>query len=156
MDNINNSNKVDIYINNYTDDENGNDSIDKKNNDFDDKDISYNCNSRNNDNNEISTIRDQITDNTIRSNFINKDTNNKEPSTVGDMIIANNVSSDNSSNSNSTTTGNYEIINRRDRISCPFLIRGKHDTIIDIRDEKYRHENYDILIDKEGAEGKYI
>jgi hypothetical protein len=41
------------------------------------------------------------------------------------------------------------------RISCPFLIRGKHQEIINIRDPKYRHENREILMDAEENGGNF-
>jgi hypothetical protein len=44
----------------------------------------------------------------------------------------------------------------KERISCPFLIRGKHEKIINIRDEKYQHKNTEILMDTEDDEGDYI
>ena len=30
------------------------------------------------------------------------------------------------------------------RVSCPFLVRGRHDAIIDIRNEKYHHQNVSL------------
>jgi hypothetical protein len=48
-----------------------------------------------------------------------------------------------------TDNRKYKAIPTTYRVSCPFLIRGKHDAVISLRKRNYNHNNWSILGDKE-------